>query len=300
MITSKIKPFVPKLLNYAQYGDKKYWVDRYENLKNSCEWYEDYETIKPIIQELNLSKRSVILHVGIGNSEFSEKMYDEGYKKCYNIDFARNVIHYMKQRNKRLRSSMIFETMNALDIEYEDEQFDIIFDKATLDCILCDIQANKKAKLYMDEVYRLLKPKGYFFMISNSEPKNRNNYLLKPEYKFNIMVHKIENEEKDVKYYDMLDYNLNYLKKPHYVYVCQKMEEGKNKSLKESNHDNEEEDEKSESKGELKRKKESVDNDKNKKSKIDLESSISYIKLEEFQKTDISIKTKDLLSIKNK
>ena len=26
---------------------------------------------------------------------------------------------------------MIFETMNALDIEYEDEQFDLIFDKET-------------------------------------------------------------------------------------------------------------------------------------------------------------------------
>ena len=58
MITSKIIPFVPKLVNYAQYADKKYWIDRYENLQNSCEWYEDYETIKPIINELNLSKRS--------------------------------------------------------------------------------------------------------------------------------------------------------------------------------------------------------------------------------------------------
>ena len=295
----KLVPFVPKSSDYSNYADKKYWLERYENSKNSCEWYEDYETIKPIINELNLSKRSVILHVGIGNSEFSEKMYDEGYKKCYNIDFARNVIHYMKQRNKRIRSSMIFETMNILDIEYEDDQFDIIFDKATFDCVLCDIGGESKAKIFMNEIYRLLKYKGYYFMISNSEPEKRIKYLQNSEMKFNIMVHKIENDEEDVKHYDMLDYNMNYLKKVHYIYICQKMEEGKNKSLKESNHDNEE-DEKSESKGELKRKKESVDNDKNKKSKIDLESSISYIKLEEFQKTDISIKTKDLLSIKNK
>ena len=296
----KLVPFVPKSSDYSNYADKKYWLERYENSKNSCEWYEDYETIKPIINELNLSKRSVILHVGIGNSEFSEKMYDEGFKKCYNIDFARNVIHYMKQRNKRIRSSMIFETMNILDIEYEDDQFDIIFDKATFDCVLCDIGGESKAKIFMNEIYRLLKYKGYYFMISNSEPEKRIKYLQNSEMKFNIMVHKIENDEEDVKHYDMLDYNMNYLKKVHYIYICQKMEEGKNKSLKESNHDNEKEDEKSESKGELKRKKESVDNDKNKKSKIDLESSISYIKLEEFQKTDISIKTKDLLSIKNK
>ena len=294
----KLVPFVPKSSDYSNYADKKYWLERYENSKNSCEWYEDYETIKPLINELNISKRSVILHVGIGNSEFSEKMYDDGYKKCYNIDFARNVIHYMKLRNKRIRSSMIFETMNVLDIEYEDEQFDIIFDKATFDCVLCDIGAEKKAKIFMSEIYRLLKYKGYYFMISNTEPEKRIKYLQNSEMKFNITVHKIENDEEDVKNYDMLDYKMNYLKKTHYIYICQKMEEGNNKNFKESVVDNEEEDEKNESKEEIKRKKESVDNGKSKKSKLDMESSISYIKLEEFQKTDVSIKTKDLLSIK--
>ena len=295
MITSKIKPFVPKLLNYAQYGDKKYWVDRYENLKNSCEWYEDYETIKPIIQELNLSKRSVILHVGIGNSEFSEKMYDEGYKKCYNIDFARNVIHYMKQRNKRLRSSMIFETMNILDIEYEDEQFDIIFDKAAFDCVLCDIGADKKAKIFMKEIYRLLKYKGYFFMVSNTGPENRIKYLQDSNMKFNIAVHQIDNNEEDLKKYELLDYNINYLKKTHYVYVCQKMEEGKNHI--EENLDEDSEEEKNDKNDNMK-KKENTEKDEKDKDKDDLESSISYIKLEEFQKFGESINSNDLRSIK--
>ena len=299
MITNKIIPFIPKSIDYANYADKNYWLQRYENVNCSYEWYDDYETIKPIISDLNLPKRCVILNIGIGNSEFSEKMYDEGYKKSYNIDFARNVIHYMKQKNKRLRSSMIFETMNALDIEYEDEQFDIIFDKATFDCILCDIQANKKAKIYMDEIYRLLKPKGYFFMISNSEPENRNKYLLKKGYKFNILVHRIENDEKDVKYFDMLDYNLNYLKKTHYVYVCQKMEEGKsiNEEILE---DDDEEEEKNNEKKKLEKKNVGENGDKNDDNeKDDEESSISYIKLEEFQKVEKPRSNKDSQSKKN-
>ena len=299
MITNKIIPFIPKSIDYANYADKNYWLQRYENVNCSYEWYDDYETIKPIISDLNLPKRCVILNIGIGNSEFSEKMYDDGYKKSYNIDFARNVIHYMKQKNKRLRSSMIFETMNALDIEYEDEQFDIIFDKATFDCILCDIQANKKAKIYMDEIYRLLKPKGYFFMISNSEPENRNKYLLKKGYKFNILVHKIENDEKDVKYFDMLDYNLNYLKKTHYVYVCQKMEEGKsiNEEILE---DDDEEEEKNNEKKKLEKKNVGENGDKNDDNeKDDEESSISYIKLEEFQKVEKPRSNKDSQSKKN-
>ena len=34
----------------------------------------------------------MVLNVGCGNSEFSEKMYDDGYKNNYNIDFCKNVI----------------------------------------------------------------------------------------------------------------------------------------------------------------------------------------------------------------
>ena len=159
------------------------------------------------------------------------------------------------------------------------------------------MKANKKAKLYMDEVYRLLKPKGYFFMISNTEPGNRNQYLFKPGYKFNIMVHKIDNDEKDIKYFDMLDYNLNYLKKPHYVYVCQKMEEGK--SINEEIFEDEDEEEKNNEKNNLENKNIEGNNiNINDIKKTDEESSISYIKLEEFQKVEKSPSNKNSQSKK--
>ena len=284
MITNKIVPFVPKSVDFSNFADKNYWLERYENTKNTSEWYDDYETIKPLIYQLNISKRSVILHVGIGNSEFSEKMYDDGFKKSYNIDFARNVIHFMKLRNKRLRNSMIFETMDALNVEYEDEQFDVIFDKATFDCILCDIGADKKAKIYIKEIYRLLKPKGYYFLISNSEPTKRIKYLRNSNMKFNIAIYKIENEEEDINKYDMLDFNMNVFKKTHYVYICKKMEEAKiteNENLD----DNDEEEKKDISNG-IENKKAIEENDKDKKDNIEKESLISYISLAEFQKVE--------------
>ena len=284
MITNKIVPFVPKSVDFSNFADKNYWLERYENTKNTSEWYDDYETIKPLIYQLNISKRSVILHVGIGNSEFSEKMYDDGFKKSYNIDFARNVIHFMKLRNKRLRNSMIFETMDALNVEYEDEQFDVIFDKATFDCILCDIGADKKAKIYIKEIYRLLKPKGYYFLISNSEPTKRIKYLRNSNMKFNVAIYKIENEEEDINKYDMLDFNMNVFKKTHYVYICKKMEESKiteNENLD----DNDEEEKKDISNG-IENKKAIEEKDKDTKDNIEKESLISYISLEEFQKVE--------------
>ena len=112
-------------------------------------------------------------------------------------------------------------------------------------------------------------------------------------------MHKIENDEKDVKYFDMLDYNLNYLKKTHYVYVCQKMEEGKsiNEEILE---DDDEEEEKNNEKKKLEKKNVGENGDKNDDNeKDDEESSISYIKLEEFQKVEKPRSNKDSQSKKN-
>ena len=237
MIKNKIVPFIPKSLEYPNYSDKNYWRLVYEKSIGTYEWYEDYETISPIIKQLKLPKRSNILHIGIGNSEFSEKMYDEGYKKSYNIDFSRNVIHYMKQRNKKLRGSMIFETMNALNLDYEDNQFDIVFDKATFDCILCGIDADTKSKIFMNEVFRVIKPKGFYFLISNSGPESRLKYLQSNNIRYDIFVHKIINDQEQTKIYEDNSKKVNFMKDIHYIYICKKLDEIKNNEKEKSNKD---------------------------------------------------------------
>ena len=220
-------PYIPKSLEFPNYSDKNYWRIRYESVSGPFDWYDDYEAISPIIKPLQLKKRSIILHIGIGNSEFSEKMYDEGYKKSYNIDYARNVIHFMKQRNKRLRSSMIFETMNALDLDYEDNQFDIVFDKAVFDCVLCGIDADSKAKIFMKEVYRVIKPNGYYFLVSNTGPESRLRYLQGRYLKYDIFVNCIVNDKKQLEIYKDNEVKANFVKKKNYIYICKKVEEKK-------------------------------------------------------------------------
>jgi 2-polyprenyl-3-methyl-5-hydroxy-6-metoxy-1,4-benzoquinol methylase len=86
------------------YGDRKYWEDRYKVQDgNTFDWLEDYETLKPIIENLNLDKNnSITLVLGCGNAEFSEKICRDGYSNIYNIDIAGNVIETMRERNKEL------------------------------------------------------------------------------------------------------------------------------------------------------------------------------------------------------
>lgn len=84
------------------YGDLKYWEERYKNNEDSTfDWLEDYETLKPIIEEFKLNKStSKILVLGCGNAELSENMYEDGYKNIYNIDISNNVISNMQKRNE--------------------------------------------------------------------------------------------------------------------------------------------------------------------------------------------------------
>lgn len=285
---NQIEPFVAKSREYPNYSDKDYWVIRYENVKGTFDWYDDYETLSPTITDLKLPKRSFILNIGIGNSDFSEKMYDDGYKKSYNIDYARNVIHYMRQRNKRLRSSMIFETMNVLNLDYEDNQFDIVFDKAVFDCVLCGIDADKKASIFMEEVYRVIRPKGYYFLVSNSEPENRLQYLQASNLKYDIVVHTITNDQEQVDKFRENDVNMNFMKKTHYIYICQKMEEP---DKDEEEWEEEEDTEKEEGKSEKK-----LEKDKNNEI---LEIKDNNDKKEEDKKTDKS-KAKSTKSAKSK
>lgn len=84
------------------YGDPKYWEERYSEQKDSTfDWLEDYQSLYSILKEFKLNKENArILNLGCGNSEFCENMYDDGYPNIYNIDICINVIEYMKERNK--------------------------------------------------------------------------------------------------------------------------------------------------------------------------------------------------------
>jgi len=102
------------------YGDPKYWEDRYKSQKGTTfDWLEDFETLSPIVNEFKLDKNDCkIINLGCGNAEFSEHMYDDGYKNIVNIDISENVIKYMEDRNKE-RAGMTCNKINLIIYVYQ-------------------------------------------------------------------------------------------------------------------------------------------------------------------------------------
>ena len=180
------------------YGEKNYWEQRYESQKGKTfDWLENYETIKPIIENLEIKKDSLILNVGCGNSELSEKMYDYGYINNFNIDICPNVINYMKERNKS-KKGLIFKEMDVRDMnEFEDETFDLIIDKSTFDSLLCSEQSFINIDLMTREISRILKIGGIYLIISYGRPEFRLFYLNKKNLSFDIQVIEIKGKKEE-------------------------------------------------------------------------------------------------------
>ena len=197
------------------YGDVNYWEERYKNPEEiTFDWLENYSNLKEIIKSLNIDKESgKILNLGCGNSEFSENMYDDGYKNIKNIDISQNVINYMKERSQD-RPEMTYEVMDVRDIKYENNIFDLAIDKSTIDALLCGNDAFVNVAKMIKEVQRVLKVGGYYMIISYGKPDARLLHLKRKFEKFKIDVLKIEKDFVEEEGYD----------KHHYIYLCQKLE----------------------------------------------------------------------------
>ncbi|CAI2178994.1 9705_t:CDS:2 [Funneliformis geosporum] len=111
-------------------------------------------------------------------------MYDVGYHHITNIDFSETVIENMRFRCKD-KTEMSWIVMDVRDLIFQDESFDVVIDKGTMDALMCDegdvwnpkSEVVEKVKKVVDEVVRILKVDGKFLYITFGQPHFRHRYL---------------------------------------------------------------------------------------------------------------------------
>ena len=196
------------------YGDPKYWEERYKNSDSTFEWLEDYDSLKCLIDKLKISKENgKILNLGCGNSKICENMYDDGYKYIYNIDISYNVINTMIERNKIKRPNIKFEVMDVRDLKYENNSIDLAIDKSTIDALLCGENSFINVAKMIKEVQRVLKVGGYYMIISYGTPENRILHLKRKFESFKIDIYTIKKDYVEEEGYEQY----------HYIYICKKL-----------------------------------------------------------------------------
>ena len=156
---------------YPDYSSRKYWDTRYTREKGlSFDWLQPYESIREIIiTALKGDHEAEILIIGCGNSQLSEKLYEEGYRYITNIDFSSTVIEEMKLRHQHYED-IDYQCMDIRSLDVDPNSFQCIIDKAALDCVFCSQDTAESVNKALEEVYRVLAPGGTYLCFSHGEP----------------------------------------------------------------------------------------------------------------------------------
>lgn len=129
-----------------------------------------------------------ILVTGCGNSRLSSKMYDDGYHSIWNIDFSSTVIDNMSKEFPQMH----WKVMDMLDLQFPPGTFDVVIEKATLDCLFVKEKSpwevSDEVSTAMDKVLKgvskvLKQPKDHhksrFISITFAQPHFRRKFYEK-------------------------------------------------------------------------------------------------------------------------
>lgn len=157
------------------YSDKEFWNSRFTNEKKN-DWYINWKEFKPYISSLNLDQNSKILNVGSGTSHVAIDMWKDGIKGVVNIDISDQAVTQMQQLADNMKVDSQWIEMDATRMTFEDNQFDVVFDKGTLDALVC-APTQEIPKSMLREMFRVCKVGGLIYIVTHTCPQDRGEML---------------------------------------------------------------------------------------------------------------------------
>jgi len=175
----------------------RFWDQEYAGTtgKELFDWYQNYDSLKEVLlKEIKPGQR--LLHIGAGNSELSERLYDDAkVTDITNCDFSNISVQQQRERNVE-RNLMTWQHMDAGELDAEvcpSDAFDIVLDKGCLDCMMAGDGSAKNVDKVLAQVTRVLKPGGKYIMITFGDEEARCHYLDVPRYNWsNIQIEKLK------------------------------------------------------------------------------------------------------------
>lgn len=169
------------------YGSVSYWDERYTLLRDEegYDWLMKYKDVCHFLHgdtenpfDDFIKKDDQILMVGSGSAMFSQDMYDAGFKNITNIDTSKVIINQKKMEDRIAgRRSMRWHCMDASELNFPSNHFDVVFDKSLIDCLFCCENPDQIIKKMINEAGRVLRPNGIFISMSLHKPEKMLPYL---------------------------------------------------------------------------------------------------------------------------
>ncbi len=181
----------------SKYASKLFWENEYKEDCSQYDWYVKYESVSPVLKRF-IKSDDEILHIGAGNSAMAEEMYKENYKKITNIDISDEVVKEMNRYYKEKQIDLKYLQMDMIKLNFPENSFDVILDKAGSDVLLVGKKPFKTYRKFMEEIEKVVKKNGKFvfitlfsnFPINNVIDKSKwevIDFIIEPKYSILIL-----------------------------------------------------------------------------------------------------------------
>eukprot|EP00768_Dysnectes_brevis_P008088 gnl/Dysnectes_brevis/713_a786_5606.p1 GENE.gnl/Dysnectes_brevis/713_a786_5606~~gnl/Dysnectes_brevis/713_a786_5606.p1 ORF type:complete len:216 (+),score=42.65 gnl/Dysnectes_brevis/713_a786_5606:40-648(+) len=201
----------------SNYHLPEFWDERYKTDRDPFEWYQRFAELKPKIQDL-FPENARVLVVGSGSSEFSFNLWDDAdikIKEIKAIDVSDIVVSRMKEQVGD-RSGVEYTTMDCCELGFSDGDFDVVFEKASMDSLLCGENAADRVNQTLDHIHRVLKPGGVFISVSYANRDMRSLYYERESLGWDVEVRQIPKPK-------LLDAPAA-ADEFHFIYICKKVQ----------------------------------------------------------------------------
>lgn len=182
------------------FDNRKYWQKRYDdefknigsNIWYPFEWYVSWTVLKPYMLSY-IDQCEKLLHVGCGTSTLGIDMSIAGVKEVINIDISKKVIEKMKEKEKdyshliKNKIKWMVKDITTIEMWCKDNQFDAVVDKGTIDSLCCSDIAAKILTEVFRGISKVLKPNGFFIVISNGSEEARSMFFDNPIYRWRLL-----------------------------------------------------------------------------------------------------------------
>lgn len=200
----------------AKYSTVGYWNERYNAENDPFDWYQRWTGLRQVFDG-PLAGEKKVLHLGCGNSRLAEEMLEDHKHQTHTcIDISEVVIAKMQDRHKD-KPHIHFQQMDALRMTFAPGSFDVAIDKATLDTILCADNSVDNSLRYLQEVFKVLKNDGKYFLVTFAAPDERIPYLRRAGLNWRIDHFSIPKPS-----IPTAQPAPDEDKTPHYIYICTK------------------------------------------------------------------------------
>lgn len=150
-----------------EFSRTDYWDSFFRSRgSKSFEWYGEYHDLSSYLNKY-IKLNDKVLITGCGNSDLGANLYDAGFSNITNIDTSQVVIKQMIKKYEE-KTSMSYLQMDALNTSFENEGFNVVLDKGTLDALMPNNNEEtiNRIKQYFMEINRITKFGGRYICIS--------------------------------------------------------------------------------------------------------------------------------------